>query len=240
VQTSSWIAVFGLAQFLPLSGAVALALQAALAAAVAWRVHDEPWWIALHGAFSPLVALALAADIDPRWWLAALAVTLALFWGTPGTRVPLYLSGRTAVDRVESLVQARGAHAVLDIGCGIGSVVAPLARRQPQVRVTGIESAPLPWLAARLRTRSLGNASVQRGDFFTTDWGEYDLVYAFLSPHPMTAVWEKARREMHAGALLVSKDFAVPDATPADTIALADGSTLYLYAPAGAPSRRPD
>ena len=151
---------------------------------------------------------------------------------------PLYLSGRPAVDTLDGLLHSRAARTLLDIGCGLGSVVAPLAQRHPQVRVTGIEAAPLPWLVSWLRTRTSTNASVLRGDFFAACWRDYDLVYAFLSPHPMATVWDKARREMHPGSLLVSKDFAVPEATPEEIVSLADGSKLYLYAPAGpAPAR---
>lgn len=239
VQATSWAAVFAAAQLIaPTSPAMIIGMQAALAAALAWRVHRERWWIALHALFSPLGLLALGTGIDPRWWLAALAVTMLLYWGTPGTRVPLYLSGRSAVDTLDGLLHSRAARTLLDIGCGLGSVVAPLAQRHPQVRVTGIEAAPLPWLVSWLRTRTSTNASVLRGDFFAADWGDYDLVYAFLSPHPMATVWDKARREMRPGSLLVSKDFAVPEATPEEIVSLADGSTLYLYAPAGpAPAR---
>ncbi|WP_228151635.1 class I SAM-dependent methyltransferase [Pseudazoarcus pumilus] len=239
MQAAAWAGVFAVAQIVALPGAIAIVgAQAALAAALAWRMHRERWWIVLHALFSPLGALALGSGVDPRWWLAALVATMLLYWGTPGTRVPLYLSGRAAVDAVDGLLRSRGARSLLDIGCGIGSVLAPLARRHPQVRITGIEAAPLPWLIGWLRTRTAGNARVLRGDFFAAHWRDHDLVYAFLSPHPMAAVWDKARREMRPGSLLVSKDFAVPQAKPTDTVTLADGARLYLYEPAGpAPTR---
>ena len=132
VQAAAWAGVFAVAQIVALPGAIAIVgAQAALAAALAWRMHRERWWIVLHALFSPLGALALGSGVDPRWWLAALVATMLLYWGTPGTRVPLYLSGRAAVDAVDGLLRSRGARSLLDIGCGGGSVVAPIARRHP-------------------------------------------------------------------------------------------------------------
>lgn len=208
-----------------------LAAQAMGAAATSRLMRREYWWPLIHLCFAPLVVAALAADVDPRWYLGVFALLLLTFWGTLGTRVPLYLSGRDAVDAVEALLPARRPLQVLDIGCGTGALLAPLARRHPDVLFFGRESAPLPWAIARMSTHRQRNLRIERGDFFRIDWNDYDVVYAFLSPHPMAQVADKARRDLHPQAWLISKDFPAPELTPVRIIDLPGGGTLYCYQP---------
>jgi SAM-dependent methyltransferase len=120
---------------------------------------------------------------------------------------------------------------VLDLGCGIGSLLLPLAAQRPDAQITGIETAPLPFALARFRARKNAAVKVIRGDFFAHSWAEYDLVYAFLSPVPMAAVWEKAQREMKAGSLLVSNSFEIPEKEPERVIEVGDrrGTRLLVF-----------
>jgi SAM-dependent methyltransferase len=193
----------------------------------------------IHLGFAPLLLAGLSTDIDPRWFLAVFVLLLLVFWGTLGTRVPLYLSGRDAVAAVEDLLPERRPLSVLDIGCGTAAMLAPLARRRPDCSFTGIETAPLPWLIARIRAIGLTNLHIIRGDFFRHDWSSHDVVYAFLSPYPMPQVECKAQAELEPDALLISKDFAASGLTPSHVVELPSGGVLYCYRP-GAVSARPD
>jgi hypothetical protein len=61
--------------------------------------------------------------------------------------------------------------------------------------------------------------------------GDYDVVYAFLSPAPMPRLWEKVQAEMQPGNLFISNSFPVPGATP-DRIIEVDCTPprpLYCY-----------
>jgi len=81
--------------------------------------------------------------------------------------------------------------------------------------------------------RGIPNLHIERGDFFEPSWAGYDIVYAFLSPVPMAAVWAKAQRELKPGALLISNSFEIPGAMPDESIR-GDGGragTLYVYHP---------
>lgn len=215
------------------------AIQAFGAAAVSRLMRREVWWTLIHLGFAPLLLAALSTGIDPRWYLAIFVLLLLVFWGTLGTRVPLYLSGRDAVEAVEDLLPERRPLSVLDIGCGTAAMLAPLARRHPDCTFTGIEAAPLPWLIARIRAAGLANLHIVRGDFFRTDWGRHDVLYAFLSPHPMPQVERKTRAELAPHALLISKDFAAPELMPTHIVELPSGGVLYCYRP-GAASASPD
>lgn len=203
--------------------------QAAAAAACAALLGSAKWWLPMHLAFAPLVVAALQLDIAPAWYLAGFLVLAATFWTSFRTQVPLYLSNRCTVAAIAELLPQRGGLRILDLGSGTGSFVAGIARRRPQWRVCGIEAAPAPWLASRWRTRDLPNVAVRRGDFFRASWSEFDVVYAFLSPVPMAAVWHKARRELPAGGLLVSNSFPVPGRKPDQVVELDDGRATRLF-----------
>lgn len=195
-------------------GGAMLAAQAAGAVAVAVGLRSAPWWWSIHAVFSPLAWWASRGGaVAPAWWLAGFTVLALFYWSTARSQVPLYLSSRAAVVALAGRLPTRGLR-VLDLGSGTGTVVCALARLRPQDAVVGVESAPALVAISRWRTRGLDNAEIVAGDFLALDWSGFDVVYAFLSPAPMEAVWEKARRELKPGAWLVSNSFAVPGAEP--------------------------
>lgn len=214
--------------------------QGALAAFVALGLRSERWWLPIHLAFAPAVLAALHLDLPPALYLAAFALCALVFWSSYRTRVPLYLSNRDTVAALARLLAGRAPGRLLDIGSGTGSLVVPLARQLGAWQVTGIESAPLPYLLARWRARACPNLDIRRGDFFAADWQGYDVVYAFLSPVPMSAVWRKACAELRAGSLVVSNSFAVEEASPEAVIEVGDraGTRLLCYRPSSRKVRK--
>jgi hypothetical protein len=197
--------------------AVAL-LQGLWAALLAWRTALAPWWRAIQFLFPPALVLARgladAAALPPSAFLGVFIVLLLIFWSTFRTQVPLYLSGREAWDLVAGLLPDRPL-AVIDIGSGLGGLVLELARRRPDCDVTGIELAPLPFLASRVRAGAAGSrARFLRGDYEGLNLGHYDVVFAYLSPAAMSALWRKAAAEMKPGSLLLSYEFVIAEREP--------------------------
>ena len=109
--------------------------------------------------------------------------------------------------------------------------VVPLARSLPGWSFAGVENAPLTWLAGRLRSLGQGNLAWRWGDLWHADLAGYGVVYAFLSPAPMAALWDKVRAEMRPGTLFISNSFAVPDAAPGRVVEIpgTPPRRLYLY-----------
>jgi len=236
-----------LAQLLGVAGALALAragfvgglwplvaTQAVIATGSAWVLHSARWWLPIHLGFLPAVVLAHGLTrqlgLHPAWYLAAFILLLLIYWTSFRTQVPLYLSNRATAQAVGHLLPSRPAR-MLDIGAGTGSLLRPLARARPDCHFTGIELAPAPWLLGRLLAAGASNIDWRRNDLFAPSWADYDVVYAFLSPVPMPAVWAKAQAEMKPGSLLVSNSFAVPGIDPEQRIEVTDrrGTQLYLY-----------
>lgn len=207
-------------------------LQGGIAAIIAYRQGAPRWWLVIHLGFAPLVVFVHHLDIPPGWFLAGFVLLLLLFWRTDKSRVPLYLTNRATSDALLRLLPPRPCR-VIDIGCGNGGLLRRLASTRPDCHFTGIEHAPLPWLLARLRTLNAQNITIRHGDFWLEPLSTYDVIYAFLSPAPMSRLWTKACAELQPGAILVSNSFSVPDQHPVQITQVKDrrGTQLYSYQP---------
>jgi len=198
---------------------------------LACLTRQPVWWRFLHALFMPLVWAVSQFNIDPGWFLLAFLLMLMVYRGAVSGRIPLYLSNAASVGALDDLLAAHGVQRFADLGAGIATTLLPLARRHPGIHFYGVENAPLTWVIGRWRTRAQGNLDWRWGDLWATRLQEFDLVYVFLSPAPMTDLWRKAQTEMAAGSLFVSNTFAVPDVKP-DRVVDIEGENvgpLYCY-----------
>ncbi|WP_375588249.1 class I SAM-dependent methyltransferase [Hoeflea alexandrii] len=202
-----------------------------VAAALVTRLLGLPvWWVWICLCFPAALALALNAGELPAWPFGVGFVVLYLFFSnTARERVPLYLTNRLTTEALLSLVHQRGARRFIDLGSGLGGVVRALDGEGRHA--TGVESAPMVWLVSALLSKIQRRGEIVRQDIWSTDLSGEDIVYAFLSPEPMPQLFEKARREMKPGSLLVSNSFAVPGVEASEIWELADRrkTRLYLY-----------
>ena len=226
VQVGASLAITALAFLVPApavahTDAMAFALmQGIVAARLARGLGMDSWWLAIHALFVPGLVWTLGLGLSPAYALAAFCLLASLYWGVSRTRVPLYLSSRAATQAVAELLPQERSFSFLDLGCGLGGVLAYLARARPAGCYFGIEAAPVPFLLSRLRAAFRApSCRISWGDFRDLDLGSYDVVYAYLSPAAMRPLWDKARREMHSGSLLISNGFAIPGVPPALTLA---------------------
>lgn len=204
------------------------AVAALLTVAFSALARLEPWWIAINAVFLPALAWVLTLELSPLWALGALLVLTGTYGGIWKSRVPLFFSSKNAQHALKELLP-EGALDFLDVGCGDGRVLSRLAAERPESRFDGVERALLPSLLGRLRCRlSAGRCRVSRRDLWSVSLGAYDVVYAYLSPAVMERFWEKARKEMRPGAMLVSA-FAVPGARPDRWVDVEDTMQTRLH-----------
>lgn len=218
-------AAWALAGTLPLAALVWV--SGAVAAGLGIVLRLPIWWLPLQLLFAPALLAAQSLAIHPGWYLAAFVLTLLVLGNSVGERVPLYLSSQAVWRQLAALLPAQGRF--VDLGCGTGGGLAALSRLRPQASCLGVESSPLVWLICRLRLLSRARCQVRLASLWSVELGEFDLVYAFLSPAPMARLWEKARREMRPGSLLVSNSFQVPGVAPDRVIELDDRRRSRLY-----------
>ena len=226
----AWAAIAILLHFdIPLSLAGAGLVQGAIAAALSrWR-KLAPWWLPIQLLFPLALLGGVALQLPPGLFLAGFLLLLLVYWSTFRTQVPYYPSGQRAWDAVAALLPQDRPVRLVDIGSGLGGLVLELARRRPESAFAGIELAPLPWLVSLVRARLAGgNAHFVRGDYEQLDLGGYDVVFAYLSPAAMGALWRKASAEMRPGALLLSYEFGIAEKAPDLTIVPAGrGPSIY-------------
>ncbi|WP_137719251.1 class I SAM-dependent methyltransferase [Methylobacillus flagellatus] len=210
--------------FLAAQGAIALTLACLLG--LAW------WWRGMLLLFPLVVYTVQQLALPSAFYLVLFLLFLTLYWSTYRTQVPFYPSRLPVWRQVTQLLPAEGEVHMIDIGSGLGDLAMHVAAQRPCARVTGIEIAPLPWLLSWLRARWRRSAAAfTRGDYQVLDFARYDLVFAYLSPAVMPALWQKASREMRAGSQLVSYEFDIPGA-PAPSCAvrpLPDKPALYIW-----------
>ncbi|CAM5357283.1 methyltransferase domain-containing protein [Thauera mechernichensis] len=203
--------------------------QAGIAALASGMLGSARWWLLIHLLFLPMAVMAHRFALDPAWYLAAFVALLLIYWTSFRTQVPLYLSNAATAAAVLRLLPDEPAR-VLDIGAGTGTLLRPLARTRPDCSFVGVELAPAPWLLGRALCAGIPNVTLERSDLFAHSWAHYDVVYAFLSPVPMAAVWHKACAEMRPGSLLVSNSFPVPDCEADFVIDVNDRRRTRLHA----------
>jgi hypothetical protein len=211
-------------------GMVWVLLQAVLALFLSRWMDLSPRWVFMQAALPFLVRALWGAPI-PAWVYLVLFLGLALvFGGGLLSRVPLYHASEDAWEKLESLLPEQTGRFV-DLGCGFGGPVAHLAKARPDAIFVGVEASPFTWLVAWLRCLPHPNARIRLDSLWRTDLADFDVVYAFLSPVPMPALWAKAQREMKSGSRFISHSFEVPGETPQRVIPVEgrEGARLLVF-----------
>lgn len=217
-------------QFAPLFFAL---ICGTLAATLSQIIGLARWWLLIQFFFAPFLVLMLALNIPPVVFLIAFVIMLVVYWSTFRTQVPLYLSSNKVWQALETKLPAEQSFTFIDLGSGIGGVLTHLAQTNPSGRYHGVEAAPLPYVWSWLRIK-FGNhkqCSVRWGSLWNINLSHYDVAFAYLSPVPMDALWNKAKQEMRPGSIFISNTFEVRDYPPQETITVEDlhHSALYIW-----------
>lgn len=200
-----------------------------VAALLAWMIKMAMWWKYIVGVFPIAVISVNQLNLPPSLFLGIFVVLLLLYWTTFKSQVPFYPSNKEVWDVVAEKIAEKTTCRVIDIGSGFGGAILYWAKQFPQSRFEGVEVAPLPWLVSKLRAQSLrNNAHFLRQNYFNLDFKKYDIVFAYLSPAAMDALWHKAKDEMRTGTLLISYEFVIEDKQPDWVIPVAEGKK-YVY-----------
>ncbi|WP_216167827.1 class I SAM-dependent methyltransferase [Polynucleobacter finlandensis] len=191
------------------------AFQGLVAGALTAILGMAYWWRYIQILFPPVICLLTRWDIPSFIYLLALLVSVSLFWNTFHTQVPFYPSQSHTWDAVANLLSGHKKLRIMEIGSGLGDFSMRIAQLKPQSEVNGIEIAPLPWLISTLRSKfKRSSARFKLGNYQKLNFGNYDIIFAYLSPAAMPSLWKKASQEMVNQSLLISHEFPIPNITP--------------------------
>ncbi len=167
-------------------------------------------------ALLPVIGPAVAQD-------SRYANKLAPYVGTP-VRV---------MDRMLELANIKPGDTVYDLGCGDGRIVIAAAMRY-KAKAVGVEISPKLASEATLaieRAGLSGRARIIQGDLLETDLSGADVVTIYLATQLNAQLRPRLEKYLHAGARVVSHDYAVPGWKPT-RIERTDGKrghVIYVY-----------
>ena len=189
------------------------------------------WWLPINLLFLPALDTLLGLQVPPTFFLVVFGFIFVVNVAAWRHRVPFFLSSSKAAATLVSVLPRQDGIRLIDLGCGTGSLLVDLAEARPDGYFHGVETAPLSFLFSWWRARRRSAIQVSWDDFWHTDLAQYDVVFAYLSPTPMTRLWEKARCEMRPGSLLVSNTFVIPGILPTRIVPVDDSmhSVLYIW-----------
>lgn len=206
-------------------------MQAVLAALFSYWVGMASWWRWIHFSF-PLAIWGMSIwQLPSEFYLVGFIISLSLFWTTFRSQVPFFPSRPIVWQQVAKVIPQNKPVRLIDIGSGLGDMAMHISKLRPDSHIEGIEIAPLPWLISYVRAKIRRSSTVfKMGDYRELDFVNYDVIFAYLSPAAMLALWEKASQEMPSGSLLISLEFEIPGVTPSMRIASSKNSPMiYVW-----------
>jgi SAM-dependent methyltransferase len=175
-------------------------------------------WVRFVLALTPLFVIGSAFAQDSRY-----SNKLAPYVGTP-IRV---------MDRMLELANIKPGDTVYDLGCGDGRIVIAAALRY-KAKAVGIEISPK--LAAQAtsaieKAGLTGRAHIIQGDLLQADLSGADVVTIYLATQLNAQLRPRLEKYLHAGARVVSHDYAVPGWKPTkvERTEGKQGHVIYVY-----------
>lgn len=166
------------------------------------------------------------------------SVVAAIVSGITSGRI---VSDRTITDRgaahltaTNKSAPAEGPVQIVELGCGWGTLLRPLARKLPECTITGYETSPIPYLFSKLSTKILGfkNIEIIGQNFYKADITGADIIVCYLYPGGMGILKDKLTQSPPKPLFyLVSNTFQVYDWRPDSCTFVSDlfGSAIYVY-----------
>lgn len=215
-----------------------IAAQSLSAAAFSRSFGLKGWWLVAQLALPVLAWGSLFVNMPSWLYLVAFLLLFLVYSNVSTERVPLYLTNRTTWVALSHLLREEAdvegaAHGqkrrFVDLGSGVGGMLAYLSRAHPDWNFVGVENAPGLYVFSRIRLWSRPNVKIEYKSLWDVDLSTFDVVYAFLSPAPMPRLLTWAARDLKPGAILISNSFWAPDIPYDGQVQVNDGRETCLF-----------
>lgn len=96
---------------------------------------------------------------------------------------------------------------VVDLGCGSGSLLLPLAKKFPQHHFIGYDWDKIPYFIAKYRTKKIKNISIHNRDFMKQSYTDTKLLLCYTGPSLREELGQKLYNETPLDSLIISEAF---------------------------------
>ncbi|MBR1778318.1 MAG: class I SAM-dependent methyltransferase [Alphaproteobacteria bacterium] len=96
---------------------------------------------------------------------------------------------------------------VVDLGCGSGSLLIPLAQKFPQHHFIGYDWDKVPYFIAKFRSRKIPNIQLFNRNFMKENYSDVQLIVCYIGPSLKIPLGKKLYEELPEGAFVVSETF---------------------------------
>ncbi len=141
---------------------------------------------------------------------------------------PWVPTSRQVVHTMLRMAELKAGEVVYDLGCGDGRVLIAAARRFG-ARAVGIEVDVSRYLWSVICVTLMGlwkQVRIIRGDLFSVDLREADVVFAYLLQDTNDRLKDKLRRELRPGTRIIANTFVF---STLPLVAVDEQLHLYLY-----------
>jgi precorrin-6B methylase 2 len=147
---------------------------------------------------------------------------------TSSKGAPWVPTSRQVVYTMLSMAEVKSGEVVYDLGCGDGRVLITAARRFG-ARAVGIEVDVSRYLWSVFAVTLMGlwkQVRIIRGDLFSVDLREADVVFTYLLQDTNDRLKDKLRRELRPGTRIIANTFVF---SGLPLVATDEELHLYLY-----------
>ena len=202
------------------------------AALLSYLMGLPKWWCWINALFPIMVGIFQSFNWSSSVFLVGFLILGLFYWSNFLTRVPYYPSSEVVWTEIRDLLPDNQPVNVLEIGSGFGGFCLFIKKHKPDSTVVGVELSPVIWLYSRIRQLVLKiDCQFLRQDYRRMDFAQQDLIFAFLSPAAMPALYLQAKKQMKEGAILASYCFEIPCAhhETIEKIEISYGKTLHIW-----------
>jgi SAM-dependent methyltransferase len=202
------------------------------AALLSYWMGLPKWWCWINALFPIMVGIFQSFNWSSSVFLVGFLILGLFYWSNFLTRVPYYPSSEVVWTEIRDLLPDNQPVNVLEIGSGFGGFCLFIKKHKPDSTVVGVELSPVIWLYSRIRQLVLKiDCQFLRQDYRRMDFAQQDLIFAFLSPAAMPALYLQAKKQMKEGAILASYCFEIPCAhhETIEKIEISYGKTLHIW-----------
>lgn len=138
---------------------------------------------------------------------------------------------KVCLEEAEQILrQSQKTLTIVDLGCGSGSLLIPLAKKFPQHRFIGYDWDVVPYAIASFRARHIVNVELFCADFTQADLSEADIVLIFGGKKLFAQWGKKFVESLKNDAVIVSEAFPITQLVPEkEILATSYGMALKVY-----------